>query len=243
MKKKIQNVWEQSGVQIDFHSHILPHLDHGSGSRETSAAQLAMMQASRVGTVCATSHFYPQKSLLDTFLKKRQESLGWLLDRVGDAPRPQILLGAEVLICEGLENMEGLHRLCLQGTNLLLLEMPFLGGTSWTPRLYATAEEILGMGIQPVLAHVDRYPKKAVEPLLKKGMLAQVNADGLCRRMGRRHLMEWIEQGLVVALGSDLHEAPPDGYRAWYRVMTTMPEQFRTIMERTEKLVEGAVRY
>ena len=241
MKKQTSELKECT--RIDFHSHILPHLDHGSGSRETSASQLAMMQAAGTQVVCATSHFYPQRALLDAFLKKREESLGALLSRVADAPRPRILLGAEVLICEGLENMEGLHRLCLEGTNLLLLEMPFVKGDAWTPKLYNTAEEILQKGIQPVLAHVDRYPKKAVEPLLKKGMLAQVNADGLCRRMGRRHLMEWIEQGLVVALGSDLHEAPPDGYRAWYRVMTTMPEQFRTIMERTEKLVEGAVRY
>lgn len=164
-----------------------------------------------------------------------------LLDRVDEAPRPSILLGAEVLICEGLENMDGLRELCLEGTNVLLLEMPFINGTNWTNKLYNTAEEILNMGIQPVLAHVDRYPAKAIEPLLKKGLLAQVNADGLCRMFKRRQLIEWINNGSVVALGSDLHEARPDGYRAWYRVMTTMPDQFHTVMRRTESLLQNAV--
>ena len=243
MKKQKQTAGIEQPIRIDFHSHILPRLDHGSDGRETSASQLAMMQSVGTQTVCATSHFYPQKILLDTFLKRREECLRALLERVDDAPRPQILLGAEVLICEGMENMDGLRELCLQGTNLLLLEMPFLGGTAWTPKLYETAEEIMSMGIQPVLAHVDRYPKKAIEPLLKKGLLAQVNADGLCRLMKRKQLVEWIDSGYVVALGSDLHGAAPDGYRYWYRVMTSMPEQFRTVMERTEKLVENAVRY
>lgn len=243
MKKEKQTIAEQTGIRIDFHSHILPHLDHGSDSRETSASQLAMMQAARTDIVCATSHFYPQRILLDAFLKKREESLGVLLKRVDDAPRPQILLGAEVLICEGLEHMDGLRELCLRGTNLLLLEMPFIGGTSWTPKLYNTAEEIMALGIQPVLAHVDRYPKKAIEPLLKKGLLAQINAYGLCRMTRKRHLLEWIDDGLVVALGSDLHEAKPDGYRAWYRVMTSMPDKVQAVMERTEKLVKDAVRY
>ena len=243
MKQQKQMVDVGQTVRIDFHSHILPHLDHGSDSRDTSASQLAMMQAAGTQVVCATSHFYPQRISLKPFLKKREECLTALLRRVDDAPRPQILLGAVVLICEGLENMDGLRELCLQGTNLLLLEMPFLGKSVWTPKLYETAEEIMAMGIQPVLAHVDRYPKKAVEPLLKKGLLAQVNADGLCRLMKRKQLVEWINSGYVVALGSDLHEAAADGYRPWYRVMTSMPEQFRTVMERTEKLVEAAVRY
>ena len=241
MKKQIFELGDCP--RIDFHSHILPRLDHGSDSRETSASQLAMMQTVGTRIVCATSHFYPQRILLDTFLKRREECLAALLSRVADAPRPQILLGAEVLICEGLENMEGLHRLCLEGTNLLLLEMPFVKGDAWTPKLYNTAEEILQKGIQPVLAHVDRYPPKAVEPLLQKGLLAQINADGLCRRRGRKYLEDWISRGLVVALGSDLHDAHPDGYRSWYRVMTSMPETFSTIMQRTEPLIATAVRY
>lgn len=241
--KKEQIVVDGPKIRIDFHAHILPRLDHGSDSRETSASQLAMMQAAKTDIVCATSHFYPQRVLLDAFLKKREEALAALLKRVDDAPRPRILLGAEVLICEGLEHMDGLRKLCLQGTNVLLLEMPFIGGTAWTPKLYNTAEEIMALGIQPVLAHVDRYPKKAIEPLLKKGLLAQVNAYGLCRLFKKKQLLEWIESGSVVALGSDLHEAKPDGYRAWHHVMTTMPEQATAVMERTQMLVKDAIRY
>ena len=119
---------------IDFHSHILPRLDHGSRSSQVSLSQLQMMQAAGVDTVCATSHFYPQEVLLSSFLEARQGSFNRLLEVSGDMQRPKILLGAEVLICEGLDQMEGLEALCLEGTNVMLLEMPF-SANSW--RMYS----------------------------------------------------------------------------------------------------------
>ena len=57
MKKQKQTAGIEQPIRIDFHSHILPRLDHGSDGRETSASQLAMMQSVGTQTVCATSHF------------------------------------------------------------------------------------------------------------------------------------------------------------------------------------------
>ena len=49
--------------------------------------------------------------------------------------------------------MDGLELLCLEGTNVLLLEMPF-SASVWNDRLYHTIDEIAERGICPVFAHV-----------------------------------------------------------------------------------------
>lgn len=226
---------------IDFHAHILPRLDHGSRSSQVSLGQLRLMNSFGVDTVCATSHFYPQEVLVDTFLKARTAAFERLMEVCGEAPRPKLVLGAEVLICEGLDQMEGLERLCLEGTDLLLLEMPFSAG-AWNSRLYRTVSDIADRGIRPILAHVDRYPQKLVEALFDMGFSAQLNADSLDRFFKPKHLMRWINDGVIVALGSDLHGDKTESYVPYVKVCEGLKEKNEKIMADTEALLASAVR-
>ncbi|MBP3665469.1 MAG: hypothetical protein J6K29_00310 [Clostridia bacterium] len=227
---------------LDFHAHILPHMDHGSRHTETATAQLSLMAKAGVGTVCATSHFYPQDILPEVFLEERQKSLQLLLRAHGKANRPEILLGAEVLICAGLENMEGLRELCVEGTDVLLLEMPFTKD-DWDHSLYHTVHEILMQGIRPVLAHVDRYPPHAIEQMFDMGLYGQVNCDALSKLFKPKHLLRWMEEGKIVALGSDLHGAEEKAYTPFTKVLRTMPEQSERIMRTAHTLLKQAKRY
>lgn len=111
-------------LTLDYHAHVLPGCDHGSDSVETSRKQLAMAAAARVRTVCATPHFYPHKESIPSFLQRREASARLLRENL-TADAPQLQLGAEVLICDGMERLDGLPRLCRSETNELLLEMPF----------------------------------------------------------------------------------------------------------------------
>ena len=43
---------------IDFHSHILPCMDDGADSIETSLAMLRESKRQGVDLICSTSHFY-----------------------------------------------------------------------------------------------------------------------------------------------------------------------------------------
>lgn len=226
---------------IDFHTHILPRLDHGSRSSQVSLGQLGIMAKAGVDTVCATSHFYPQEVLVSNFLKARDASFDRLLEVCGDMARPKIVLGAEVLICEGLDQMEGLESLCLEGTNVLLLEMPFSAG-AWTSRLYRTVAEISERGICPVFAHVDRYPHKLVEALFDMGLMAQLNAGSLDRWIKPKHLIRWIDEGVIVALGSDLHGDRQEAYDPYRKVCASLGDRAAQIMEKTERLLASAVR-
>ncbi len=226
---------------IDFHAHILPRLDHGSRSSQVSMSQLRLMQAAGVDTVCATSHFYPQEILVKSFLEARDASFHRLLEVMGDTPRPKIILGAEVLICEGLDQMDGLEGLCLEGTNLILLEMPFSAG-AWNQRLYQTVADIADRNITPVFAHVDRYPQKLIEPLFEMGFTAQLNASSLDRFFKPKHLMRWIEAGVITALGSDLHGAAEESYQPYTKVCAALKEHTSRIMAATEQMLLPAVR-
>lgn len=227
---------------IDFHAHILPHMDHGSGRTTTAVDQLALIGKAGVTTVCATSHFYPQDILPEVFLEERQISLRSLLKGLGPAPRPRILLGAEVLVCAGLENMEGLRDLCVEGTNVMLLEMPFTHD-DWDHGLYHTVHEIQNLGINTVLAHVDRYPMESIERLFDMGLYGQINCDSLAKVFKPKHLLRWIEEGKIVAFGSDLHGSDPKSYAPFTKVMSNMTDHVGHIMRTTATLLKDAKRY
>ena len=119
-------------LTLDYHAHILPRCDHGSDGVETSLRQLAMAAEAGIRTVCATPHFYPHRENAAAFLERRARCAAALPRR---PELPRILLGAEVLICDGMERLDDLPRLCLEGTNELLLEMPFY---AWPSSLWDT---------------------------------------------------------------------------------------------------------
>ncbi len=227
---------------IDFHAHILPHMDHGSTHTDMALHQLALMQETGVHTVCATSHFYPQDILPATFLENRRKSMGWLLKAAVGVPRPAIIPAAEVLICRGMEEMDGLADLCMEGTNVLLLEMPFVHDM-WDTELIHTVSRIVKKGLVPILAHVDRYPRHAVEVLFDMGLYGQINTGSLVKLFRSGYLLRWMEEGRIVALGSDLHGHSPRSYASFSRVCKRYPQHTERIMRITADLLQDAKRY
>lgn len=94
-------------------------------------------------------------------------------------PSPQILLGAEVLICDGMDRLDGLEKLCLENTNELLLEMPFF---RWSDEIRETLYKLNDItDIQIVLAHADRYPADDIEELIAEEIPLQLNAECLTK--------------------------------------------------------------
>ena len=187
-------------LTLDYHAHILPRCDHGSDGVETSLRQLAMATEAGIRTVCATPHFYPHRENAAAFLERRARCAAALPRR---PELPRILLGAEVLICDGMERLDDLPRLCLEGTNELLLEMPFY---QWPEPIWETLYRLLERrDIRIVLAHADRYPPEDIERLIEDGVPLQLNAECLTKPLRRRRYLSWIESGAVQYLGSDIH--------------------------------------
>jgi len=223
----------QSTVNIvDFHSHILPSADHGSSSVETSLAQLKLAMDAGVDRIIATPHFYPSRHKLEDFLLRRSKAWELLKPHLSDS-LPHIRVGAEVLVCNGLENLPGLENLFIHGTKTILLELPF---TDFQYQYAESAERLKARGIDVVLAHADRYPEEHIQEMLDAGCRIQLNADAFKSIFIKSHIKKWIASGNVVALGSDIHHRDANAYRLFGRAKSKIGEHLDYIRCESDKI-------
>jgi protein-tyrosine phosphatase len=164
---------------IDFHAHVLPAADHGSMGILETKNQLAFYRKAGVDKVVATPHFYPNSVSIDQFLRTVDSAAAELTELLAaEEGNPRVLLGAEVLYCENMHHMDKLEKLCIRGTDVLLLELPL---SEWSPALFHTVRE-LNKRCRVVLAHIDRYTRFNFEELwalVEAGVLVQINAFSL----------------------------------------------------------------
>ena len=200
---------------IDMHCHILPGVDDGARDVETSLAMLEASRAQGVQYMVATPHFYATRDRVDTFLDRRREAWETLKSRMG-ADYPGIVLGAEVAFFRGISRAERLEALKIEGTDCLLLEMPF---RPWSEDDVDEVSEILEKrGYTIILAHVERYLAMRgnadyIGNLLELPVLAQINAESLLDWRQRGKLIKMVRNGQVHLLGSDchgIHHRPPN---------------------------------
>ena len=215
---------------IDFHSHILPKMDDGSKSVEESCKMLKALAEQGVELVAATPHFYADDESLDSFLERRQKSFESLSEALTD-DMPKLLLGAEVRYYQGISRLENLKSLCIQNSDLLLLEMPFC---KWTEYTVKEVVDIAGRGdITLVLAHIERYmklqPGRAFDTVLQAELLAQVNADFFTNGLTRRKALKMLYEQRIQLIGTDCHNLttrPPKINEAFRRIQKKFGENF-----------------
>ncbi len=225
---------------IDFHAHILPGADHGSRSLETSLSQMKLLREAEIKAVVATPHFYAhEERSVEDFLEKRKRAAEKLLCALPEGePFPSLYLGAEVLVCRGLEEMEGLEKLCIGDSPIILLEMPF---TEWGSGLMETVEAIVRRGLVPLMAHIDRYTAEQRALFLETdGIYFQVNASAFCLPFVRRHFRRMAKDNLFSAIGSDLHGVPKEGYRVMEKALAYIGTAADGIRLSSERMLEGA---
>ena len=221
----------------DFHAHILPGADHGSDSLETSAEQLKILYSAGVRRVVATPHFYPNAVSVETFLKKRSKAINELCTLEGEG-LPAVYVGAEVLVCPGIERMPGLEKLCIYGTNVLLLEMPF---TKWSEELYETVYNVSRMDFRVIMAHIGRYPSHQAERIISEcGVSVQLNGENISTRHGKHKVNRWLEAGIVSAFGSDIHGASKSAAKNLREIYDFSGEYAEGIGDKCNELLSGA---
>ncbi|MBQ2876618.1 MAG: hypothetical protein IJE25_06385 [Clostridia bacterium] len=221
---------------VDFHTHVLPGADHGSYSVSESEAQLDLAAEHGVKRIIATPHFYPNSHTVDGFLERRALAFEMLSSSLTES-RPKLLLGAEVLLCEGLEKMASLDKLLISGTDTLLLELPFSG---FSEGYIKSVKAIIKSGIDVVLAHVDRYDPENINKLLKIGAKAQVNASALCSFFRNKQLYEWLESGVIVAIGSDIHNRTRSAYDHFSKAIRKIGEYAERIKNSSDAIWDKA---
>ena len=195
---------------VDFHSHILPEMDDGADSVETSLAMLRESSRQGVDLICATPHFYADEEDPKSFLQRRSEAYSRLREAMGDGKGyPDILLGAEVLYFPGISVAEEMRELCLEGTFFLLVEPPML---PWTDAMLDEIEAcVSSLHCIPVIAHIDRYMRLLNDPSLldrvsERKMLIQANAAFFLHRQSQDAALDSLRHGRIHFLGSDCHD-------------------------------------
>ncbi len=209
---------------IDFHCHCLPNIDDGSQSIEESLKILEALSTQGVGLVVATPHFIANDESVETFLKRRQRSYETLLKNVYDS-LPDIRLGAEVEFYEGISNLKDLNKLCIEGTNILLLEMP---NAKWTQCVIKELYRLVSFGnIRIMLAHVERclfmQDWEVTDYLLKNDVIMQSNASYFIRTLTKRKACRYLRENIIHVLGSDSHN------------MTSRPPLIKDALDTIEK--------
>ncbi len=191
---------------IDFHTHILAGIDDGSRSLEESLHMLRMEAEQGITDVILTPHFYAHENSPVQFLSKRQKAWEKLQPHLTD-DLPKLHLGAEVLYFEGICSVKELDDFRVQGTDLLLLEMPMC---RWTQRML---EDILEINDRPdtqvLLAHIERYlslqPKDTLDLLLREGVLIQSNISFFVNWKTRFKALNMLKKKKIHVIGSDCH--------------------------------------
>lgn len=191
---------------VDFHTHILPGIDDGSKSVHDSIEMLRMEAEQGITDVVLSSHFYASQNNVQQFLSSRADALNKLAS-CREPGLPRIHLGAEVQYFEGISITDEITDLRIEGTKLLLLEMPF---SRWSDRVI---QDVLALNerkeIHIILAHIDRYlafQDPNIWPyFVDHDILVQVNTSFFRGFFNRRRAEKMIRQGLIHVLGTDCH--------------------------------------
>ena len=225
---------------IDFHSHILPRLDHGCENLDECIRQLSLISQSGTDISVATPHFYPHEHSVEQFTNDVSLAIE-RMQTAGIEQSPRIALGAEVLLCRNIHHMEGFEKLCIRGTRTLLLELPMF---PLTDEHFATVEQIIGEGYTVLLAHIDRYLgelEDQIDTLLSMGALAQVNAYSLFSGSVKKRILRYLEDSdSICAIGSDLHGVDEKIYKKFVKAQKVLKDHYPTVMARSADLLSGA---
>lgn len=191
---------------IDFHSHILPGIDDGSRDVSMSLELLRESRKQGISTIVATPHFYAGHDTINEFLNRRHIALERLQENVTFSS-PTLICGAEVYFFNGIGHADGMERFCIEGTNLLLLEMPF---RAWSRRNLYEVELLSNRGMVPIIAHLERFyrfqkDKELIDELLDFPVYIQINAESLLSWRTRHQSLKLFKAGQAHLLGSDCH--------------------------------------
>ena len=226
-------------MYVDFHAHILPCADHGSESLEMSLLQLKYAREAGVDTIVATPHFYPGDDTVDAFLERREKAYNELVS--AGTGEVKIVRAAEVQLATDIEKLEGLEKLCIEGTNYILLEFP---AEPWPYWIYDSVTEIIrNRRLRPICAHIDRYSHLGRDKILRLNVDVQLNASALLdSRRHRHYYLDLIADDAVHILGSDVHGDGAYSYKDFTsaikkigKLMPYMTANARKILKSGEK--------
>jgi protein-tyrosine phosphatase len=187
---------------VDCHSHVVPSGDDGAKTLEDGLALCDLAANAGTAILFATPHVWPHLLLSEG----RERRVRRACERLARRARLELRLGFELTPTPPLLR-EDPARYVLEGTNVVLVEMPFLGPVSACVEL---AEHVERAGFTPLIAHPER-----TEPIRERSELAfelaerwplQLNATSLVGYHGREiQELAWRLLDVASVVASDGH--------------------------------------
>lgn len=202
---------EQATGLCDIHCHILPGIDDGADSLETSLAMCRLAVADGIRTIVATPHFNDRFQPDDATVDAALELLRAAAAREG-LPL-EILPGADVAPHMRLKELTANGRLTIarQG-KYMLLEPPRQSMPDWLDEVIFDVR-VNGIGV--ILTHpernleVQRNPNTIVR-LVQSGVMVQITADSIVGTFGpeaERCAISLLKMNAAHFIATDAHSA------------------------------------
>ena len=196
---------------IDIHSHILPGIDDGSKSISMTLDMLKNAAKNGTSKIIATPHFcrgYGEAT--DDEVKNLTEKINKLVNDEGIDIK--IYYGQEVYYSQRIisDYKEGIIG-TLADSRYLLFELPL--HSKFEREVLEDIYELQILGLQPILAHPERYKFLKEKPLLinefiNEGILFQMNSGSIEGSFGKetkKTASLFLEKGIYNFIGSDAH--------------------------------------
>jgi protein-tyrosine phosphatase len=197
---------------IDLHCHILPAIDDGSDSLDTSLEMARMAVADGIKVMACTPHIYP--GLYENDAPGIRRAIGALQQALDAASIPlKLTIGADVHLAPDLAaRIRAGEVPTLNDTRYLLLEPPHHVAP---PRFEESVFELIAGGWVPVITHPERLTwveqhYEAFRRLVDAGAWMQITSGSLTGRFGKhaqRMAERMLDDGLVYTLATDSHGA------------------------------------
>lgn len=235
---------------IDLHCHLLPGIDDGAQTLETSLAMARIAVDDGIGTIFCTPHIYPGLyENVQSDIIRRVDQLRIILQHE-NIPL-QLSYGADThLVPEVMDGLKTGRIPTLGGSRYLLLEPSH---NVRPPRFTESVFALIGAGYVPVITHPERLTWAADHMqdffvLARAGAWLQITGGALLGRFGLRvqKLSEqFIAEGWTAVLASDAHTTnrrSPQLSEALRRAATLVgkEEADRMVFERPQAVVNDA---
>ncbi len=196
---------------VDCHSHVVPSGDDGAHGTADGIALCREAAWHGTALLFATPHVWPDLPLPPSREARVREAFA----QVRASVPLELRLGWELTPTTALLNDDP-NRYVLEGTDCVLVEVPFVGPVDV---FHALVHLIESAGLQPVIAHPERTEAVLDRPVLadqlaERGCILQVNSSSLLGRHGDDSAkLGWdlVERGVASVVASDGHRAtrPP----------------------------------
>lgn len=196
----------------DIHNHILPGVDDGSGCMRETMEMLEEEYRQGVRHIVFTPHY--RRDMFAIPREEIQTVYARVCEMAADRfPEMEFYLGCEYYIHSdaSVERLRGNPKYYMAGSRTVLMEFAYEASYAW---IMQTVSEVRQMGLQPVLAHAERYEclykgRDRVAELKTQGAYIQINCEsilGKCGRKAKHFCMKLLKEDQIDLMASDAHD-------------------------------------